>query len=710
MPAAEAKIAPEFNRLADQTSPYLLQHAADPVAWWPWCEEAWAQARARDCPVLLSIGYSACHWCHVMAHESFADPEIGKLLAGDFVAIKIDREQRPDVDAVYMAATQAMQSGRGGWPMTLLTTPTQKPFFAATYVAKEDAPGRIGFRALLQQVARMWREGREPLTQQAQALHEYLQGLGEATAQPPRDASAVAAQAAGRDQPWWVVACERLLANSVQRFDHQHGGFGSAPKFPGVPLLQLLLRAGWQNGDTPARALLTTTLGAMARGGMHDLVGGGFARYATDAGWHVPHFEKMLSDNAGLAQLYADAFVATKDASYAKVAARTLDFVLREMRCTGGAFACAIDADDSAGEGHFYSFTFAEAQAALQPLGDAQNVAERLAQLSIIADGNWQEGRNIPRLQHPWGKADSALSEQIAHSCAALFALRPARTPPSLDDKVLTGHNGLMLSALARGALALQQPQYLQAGMQAADFLQQHLRRDDGRLWRCWRDGRAEADGVLEDYAYLAQGLCDLYEAGAPLRYLAWAKVLCAQILAHFVHPQTGGFYDTADDAETLLFRPQDAYDGPSVSPHAVAANILRRMATHTGDAAWAKAAERSLEAQRANATAVPQAYASILAACNDAAQPGLQATLVPPTGDAQALMPLWQALGRCYLPHLTVAHGSAQDSQADAWPLVAHQTSAAQPQAILCANQSCGAPMADADAFARALQAFVTD
>ena len=585
------------NRLAGSTSPYLLQHARNPVDWYPWGEEALARARQEDKPLLLSIGYSACHWCHVMAHESFENEAIAALMNEHFVNVKVDREERPDLDDIYMAATMAMNHGQGGWPMTVFLTPDQQPFFAGTYFPPEDRHGRPGFPAILRRITELWTENRAALQRVGAELTTHLR---EATEPSPGAVNLDAALARVTDQ---------LAAT----FDPAWGGFGRAPKFPPATLLRLLLLVH-RHGDARALLMVRRTLDGMARGGMYDQLAGGFCRYSTDDAWLVPHFEKMLYDNALLARAYLEAHQVTTDPFYRKVATEVLDYVLRDMTAPEGGFYSATDADSEGVEGKFFVWTPAEVRAVL---GDpAAPLA--LAWFDISEDGNW-EGHSIPRtpvalteVAGQFGLDEAAAAARLAEARRALLAARNTRVKPGLDDKVLTAWNGLMVGALAEGARVLGEARWLEASARAADFVLTHLRRGDGRLLRSWRTGTAHLDAYLEDYAFLGNGLLDLYEAGGAPRYLEEARHLAEHILADFAAPG-GGFFSTSAGHEVLLVRHREGHDGAVPAANAAAAHLLARLAAHNGRSDWRTAASDALGAWGAVIAREPRAFAESL-------------------------------------------------------------------------------------------------
>ncbi len=540
-------MAPRPNRLAASTSPYLLQHADNPVDWYPWGDEALARAREEHKPILLSIGYSACHWCHVMAHESFEDPAIAAQMNEGFVCVKVDREERPDLDDIYMAATMAMNQGHGGWPMTVFLTPEQRPFFAGTYFPPEDRHGRPGFPAILRRITELWRDNRAALERVGEELAAHLRQTGDPS-------------------PGEVVldaAFTRLLDQLTATFDPAWGGFGRAPKFPPSTLLRLLLTLDRRLGDGRALQMVRRTLDGMARGGMYDQIGGGFSRYSTDDQWLVPHFEKMLYDNALLTRAYLEGYQATGDPFYRTIATEVLDYILREMTAPEGGFYSATDADSEGVEGKFFVWTKGEFEAVL---GTEAPLAA--AWYDVTAMGNW-EGHSIPRTPRTladvaaeFGLDAEEAATRLAAARARLYAARLRRVPPGLDDKVLTSWNGLMIGAMAEGARVLGEPRYLAGAARAADFALAELRGPDGRLLRSWRRGNAHLNAYLEDYAFLGNGLVDLYEAGGGERYLAAAR-------------------DLADPAAQRLRRPRrrllQHVSGPRGAPRAAARGSRRR-------------------------------------------------------------------------------------------------------------------------------------
>jgi uncharacterized protein YyaL (SSP411 family) len=597
-----------MNRLSDATSPYLLQHAGNPVDWWPWSEEAFAEARARNVPVLLSVGYAACHWCHVMAHESFEDPQTAELLNENLVAIKVDREERPDVDAVYMAATQAM-TGQGGWPMTVFMTPEGEPFFSGTYFPRDY------FQRLVLGVAKAWREDRDGVVGQAGRIAATLAER----AAPLRGQAPEAGLAA---------LCDQAVASLAADYDTQRGGFGGAPKFPPSMVLEFLLRhserpGGAESGDR-ALAMVTGTAHAMARGGMYDQLGGGFARYSVDAGWVVPHFEKMLYDNALLARVYAHLWRRTGDPLARRVARETCAWMIRELRTPEGGFASALDADSEGEEGRFYTWTPAELTAELGA-AEGRYAAETYG---VTEAGTFEHGRSVLQL-----RADPAEPERFAAIRDALFAARERRVRPGRDDKVVAAWNGLAIAALAECGLLLAEPGFTAAAGDAAALLARvHLR--GGRLARTSRAGVAgPSAGVLEDYACVAEGLLVLSGVTGQAGWVTMAGRLLETALTRF-SDGGGTFYDTADDGEALIYRPADPLDGPTPSGTFAMAGALLGYGALTGSARHREAALAALGALGPIAPQYPRAAGAGLAVAEAVVAGPTEVAVVGPPGD----------------------------------------------------------------------------
>ena len=576
-----------MNRLKDSTSPYLLQHADNPVDWWPWCDQAFAEAAARDVPVLLSVGYAACHWCHVMAHESFEDPETAALLNEHVVAVKVDREERPDVDSVYMTATQAM-TGQGGWPMTVFMTPDKEPFFCGTYYPRDY------FRQLVLNISRAWRSQRDDVTGQARHVASALAENAAATARALREAS-------GTQFREVADAAVRALERD---YDAMRAGFGGAPKFPPSMVLEFLLRNHERTGSAVAMRMAEGTCEAMARGGMYDQLGGGFARYSVDAGWVVPHFEKMLYDNALLARVYAHLWRRTGSGLARRVAERTCDWMLRELRTGDGGLAASLDADSEGEEGKYYVWRPAELRAILGP-EDGEFAAQAFG---VTEAGTFEHGASVLQL-----RSDPADAGRLARVREALLAARAGRVRPGRDDKVVAAWNGLAVAALAECGLLFARPDLTAAARDAAGLLAA-VHMAGGRLVRTSRDGTAgTTGGALDDYACAAEGFLTLSGVTGEARWLALAGQLLEVALGAFGDGH-GGFFDTAAEDEPLIFRPADPADNATPSGAFAVAAALLGYAALTGSARHREAAEAALGVLPGIAARYPRAAGAGLA------------------------------------------------------------------------------------------------
>ncbi len=691
--------APRFsNRLLLETSPYLRQHAHNPVNWRPWGEEALADARALGRPIFLSVGYSTCHWCHVMEEESFEDEEIAALLNSRFVAIKVDREERPDIDGVFMQVVRLM-TRRGGWPMTVVLTPDGKPFFGATYI-----PPRAG--------ARGSRRG----------LLEILEELADSYEQEPAKARARGEQIAGALQrantpkpPGEVPGAEVIdayLKRQRGRFDAVHGGFGPAPKFPPSDALALLLRAHRRRPDADGQLLdmVTRTLEAMAAGGIHDQVGGGFHRYSTDARWLVPHFEKMLYDNAQLAVSYLEAHQVTGREDFAAVAARTLDYVAREMTAPEGGFYSATDADSltpegAREEGYFFTWTPDELEAGLGP----ELAGWFAAAYGVSASGNF-EGRSILHLPRPLsetaatlGQPPESLERALAGARDSLYALRRERPPPLRDDKILTAWNGLMIAAFARGALVLGRDDYRERAARAATFLEEQLLDEAGQPRRSYRDGRAAGPPVLDDYAFTIHGLLELHEATGDARWLSRALALQRSQDQRYRDAETGAYFMTAHDAESLLARELPDHDGATPSGNSLTLHNLLRIALLTGDAGAQERADALLGAFATSLRERGGGLAVMLAGLERALDRAREVFIIVPedAGAAQA-EPLLAVVRGAYLPNralLVLREGPQLAANVALVPALAGKRAlAGAPTAYVCERGRCELPTSDPD------------
>ena len=584
------------NRLAQETSPYLRQHANNPVDWYPWGDEALQRAQTEDKPILLSIGYAACHWCHVMAHESFENEETAVTMNTHFINIKVDREERPDLDSIYMNAVVAM-TGQGGWPMTVFLTPDGRPFFGGTYFPPTPRYNMPSFPQLLAHINRAWHEQRADIDENATQLTE---GLTRVITQGDQEDAL--------DETLF----ENAVAGLTRTFDEDRGGFGSAPKFPPSMTLEFLLRMAARLDDADAGHMATHTLKMMAQGGMYDQLGGGFARYSTDSNWLVPHFEKMLYDNALLARVYLHAYQITGDFFYRRIAVETLDFILREMRHEDGGFYSSYDADSEGEEGKFYVWQPAEIREIL-----GEDAEPFMLYYDVTERGNW-EGKsilNVPRAPEEVAELLNMevdeLKARLAASQQKLYAVRSQRVWPGLDDKVLTSWNGLALAAFAEAARILPRPDYIEAAQQNAEFLYQNMRVVNGRLLRTWKAGaKAKYNAYLEDYAYLADGLLALYQTTFNEKWFAWAQELGDIMLDHFKDPNGIGFFDTSDDHEMLIQRPKDMQDNATPSGNAMAAQVLLKLSLYTGNGRYWDVAEEAVRGMYSRMSHFPNGFA----------------------------------------------------------------------------------------------------
>ncbi|MDO8357028.1 MAG: aldo/keto reductase [Nitrospirota bacterium] len=678
------------NRLAHETSPYLLQHASNPVDWYPWGPEALQASKTQNRPILLSIGYSACHWCHVMERESFENEAIAALMNRHFICIKVDREERPDLDEIYMQATVTMNRGQGGWPMTVFLTPDQEPFFAGTYFPPDDRWGRPGFPGLLKKIAESWEKNAAALTNQARQLTERLKK--ELKAVSPVSVSA--------------SVLDEAVSQFREDFDEQHGGFGKAPKFPPSAGLSLLLRCYRRTGESRTLQMVTRTLDAMAAGGIYDHIGGGFARYSTDERWLVPHFEKMLYDNALLAKTYLEAYQVTKQSSYRQVTTEVLDYILREMTDPAGGFYSATDADSEGVEGKFFVWTPAEIQAVLQ---NAEDTRRLCAYYDITDQGNW-EHRSIPNRLRPIETVTKELDltideldETIHRVRPLLYRARQERVPPGLDDKIITAWNGMMMSAMAEAGRVFGNSRYIDGAMKAADFLLQTHRTSDGTLLRTSRKGRAHLDGVLEDYAYLAEGLIDLYEACGQERYLAAALQLGERIVDSFRDEDQGGFYTTAKTHETLIIRAREGADGATPSGNAVAISALARLSFHYDRQDLREAAIGGIRVYGRQMARYPRAFAKSLAVVDLLAEGPIELAFVGAPNDP-GLEALHRAVRDVFLPHRVIA-SSDGTGKPSTHPLLSGKGLVGGKAALyICRNFSCQRPLTDPQEVTEAL------
>jgi len=678
LPAATPYHDPTMpNRLAGETSPYLLQHANNPVDWWPWSADALARAKLTDRPIFLSIGYAACHWCHVMERESFEDEATAAYLNEHFVPIKVDREERPDLDQVYMSAVQAMTGG-GGWPMSVFLTPDGKPFYGGTYFPDEPRHGMPSFHQVLEGVRRAYSEQRAEVEQAGVRLVSALveQGRLPAGGAPPT-----------------TTVLDAATAAIEGSFDPRNGGWGEAPKFPQPMTIEYLLRRHLATGDPRPLAVARRSLDAMADGGIRDQLGGGFHRYATDAIWLVPHFEQMLYDNAQLARVYVHAWQVTGDERYREVAEDTLDYVLRELTTGDGAFAASQDADTDGVEGATFTWTAAEIREVL-----GEDAPAFTAAFGVTDDGNW-EGVSI--LSRVLPRGDEEAEARLARARTALLERRGARPQPARDDKVLAAWNGLAIAALADAGRLPSGDRYVVAAVRAADAVLAGLLAGDGRLRRSWKDARATGDGVLEDYADLADGLLALYEATFDERWFGVAAGLADQILDRFADPG-GGFFDTATDHEPLITRPRDLQDNAVPAGGSMATLVLLRLAALTGDGRYRSAAERALGTVGGFLARYPTAFANWLSAADFALAPVVEIAVVGEPGSAdmdRLLAPVREG----YRPNQVLA--VTAEPVTSTIPLLGGRFALhGRPTAFVCRNFACRQPVDEPEALAALL------
>jgi hypothetical protein len=669
-----------MNRLADATSPYLLQHAKNPVDWYPWGPAALTRAREEDRPIFLSIGYSACHWCHVMAHESFEDPAIAEQLNRDFVAIKVDREERPDIDDVYMGAVQAM-TGSGGWPLSVFLTPNLEPFFGGTYFPPAERHGLPAFSAVLDGVAQAYRERRDEVTGIAAQLADHLRHQ-----MAIEGAEATGAGATPRTEE--LDGAVRRLAGS---FDPVRGGFGPAPKFPAPMTLEFLLRRWRDTRDEATLRMVTVTLDRMADGGIHDQLAGGFARYSTDARWLAPHFEKMLYDNALLAHAYLEAFRATGMDRYARVATTTLDFMLRELLTDAGGFAAALDADSEGEEGRYYVWGADEVTAVLTEAGlTSAEVAAVTSYWDVTPGGNW-EGKTI---LHVTG-APAPEAAVLERARAALLAHRERRVRPGRDDKQLAAWNGLALRAFGLASLVLGDERFVAATRRLATFIADALVHDEDRLWRTARDGVAHTPGFAEDYAAVADGLLSAYAALGEPDHLILAEALMSRLATDFWDEASGTLFDTGPEHEETVTRPRSLVDGATPGANAIAADVWLRLALLGGEAERDRRARRILAAVGPALGRQPSGFGRMLGAADRALRPAVDVVVAGEPADPRSVA-LRRSAAAPYAPDLVIA-GLPPDSALESRPLfVGKVPRDGAPTAYVCRGYACDAPTAD--------------
>ena len=677
------------NHLIHETSPYLLQHAHNPVDWYPWGEEAFARARAEKKPVLLSIGYSACHWCHVMAHESFEDEEIARLMNENFVNIKVDREERPDLDQIYMNAVQ-MLTHHGGWPMTVFLTPEGVPFYGGTYFPPQDRYNMPGFPRVLIGVAEAYAQRPEDISETGTSLLNELRRLSET---------------AGADLPIGSELLDAAYTGITRSYDSTNGGFGGAPKFPPAMTLEFMLRTYTRTGNQDGLQITTHTCRKMADGGIYDQLGGGFHRYSTDARWLVPHFEKMLYDNALLSRLYLHHFQVTQLPSSRATVEGVLDYVLREMTDAGGGFYSTQDADSEGHEGKFFVWDIDEIRTALGETAaalfcDYYNVTEK---------GNF-EGKNIPNVTRSLEDVASAnkvtveqLEESLSLSRRTLFELREKRVKPDRDEKIITAWNGLMLASFAEAGVVLDRPDYTKAAQRNAEFVLSSLRRD-GLLLRTYKDGVAKFNAYLEDYAFFIEGLVTLYETTGDSRWLNEALVLTDRMIEEFWDDENGGFFFTGKSHENLIVRSKDYFDNATPSGNSVAAGVLLRLAVLTGKDQYRNLAIAVFRAAAESARRFPSGFGYLLSAIDFSLSTPKEVAIIG--RDASDLRPLLNEVWRRYIPNKVVAPALSAEAEGTAFPLLQDRSTIDnQATAYVCEHYACKQPVTDPESLAAQLK-----
>ncbi|CAG0960822.1 MAG: thioredoxin domain-containing protein [Candidatus Methanoperedens sp.] len=668
------------NRLINEKSPYLLQHAHNPVNWYPWGEEAFEKAKNENKPVFLSIGYSTCHWCHVMEKESFEDDDVAALMNDAFVSIKVDREERPDIDSIYMAVCQAM-TGSGGWPLNLLLTPDRKPFHALTYIPKESRLGRVGMLDLIPQVKELWNSQRDEVEK---AANRNVNALKPASLAGERLTDDIL-----------HIAYEQLLG----MFDEEHGGFGHAPKFPTPHNLMFLLRYWKRTGDRMALMMVEKTLCAMRMGGIYDHVGFGFHRYSVDQRWLVPHFEKMLYDQAMLAMAYTEAHQATGKKEYEKTCREIFTYLMRDMTSPEGGFFSGEDADSEGEEGKFYLWTENELR---QVFTDEKYKLVKKV-FNIRVDGNFPEGngKNIFYLSNPItevpGFPIADIEKSIESSRSKLFEVRENRIHPGKDDKILTDWNGLMIAALAKASQAFHEPEYAENAQKAADFIITKMRNPKGGLYHRYRDGETAIPGFLDDYGFFVWGLLELYEATFEIRYLQAALEFNEYLLTHFWDAKAGGFFITSDDAENILIRKKDIYDGAVPSGNAVAMLNLIRLGKITADPELERKAEATGQAFSRIVGQAPAGYTMLMSALDFTIGPSSEVVIA---GDLQAddTMDMLKALRKEFIPNKVVMLRPNEESEIMRISGYTKSLSSkgGKATAYVCRNFSCRLPVTE--------------
>jgi len=692
--SAEGSSKKHYNRLKLEKSPYLLQHADNPVDWYAWGPEAFEKARKENKPIFLSIGYSTCHWCHVMAHESFENPEVARLMNEVFICIKVDREERQDIDNIYMRVCQ-MMTGSGGWPLTILMTPDKKPFFAGTYIPRESNHGRLGMLDLIPRIKEVWDTQHDEIIKSADQITEKLNMIAQSSSGSELDKSTLKA------------AYEQLN----ERYSEQYGGFGNAPKFPSSQNLLFLLRYWQSTNDEKALRMVVKTLQSMQNGGIYDHIGFGFHRYSTDSHWLVPHFEKMLYDQAMLAMAYIEAYQATGIKEFEETAKEIFTYVMRDMTDEKGGFYSAEDADSEGVEGKFYVWTEDEIRQILK--GDEADLIINV--YSIDKTGNFRDeasgentGANILHLDKSltevaFKKMESVdgLKERVEAARQKLFAVRNKRVHPHKDDKILTDWNGLMIAALAKGAQAFDEPKYAEAAKRAADFVLTGMRREDGRILHRYRDGHTAILANVDDYAFLIWGLLELYETVFDVDYLQTALDLNNEMIKYFWDEQDGGFYFTAEDAEELIVRQKEIYDGAIPSGNSVAVSNLFRLSRITANTDFEDKANKIMLAFSKDVESAPSGYTQMMVALGFGIGPSYEIVIVgdPEADDTKEML---SSLGKHFIPYKVVLLKHADQETADITRIAEyteyHSSFDGKATAYVCLDFACKMPVTNTE------------
>ncbi len=667
----------DTNRLVHETSPYLLQHAHNPVAWFPWGEEAFEKARDEDRPIFLSVGYAACHWCHVMAHECFENEEIAQIMNAHFVNVKVDREERPDVDEIYMNAVQVM-TGSGGWPMSVFLTPQGVPFYGGTYFPPESRHNIPGFPQVLESVARHYREKGDNVADVANRLHEHLRAMAR-----------IDALADDLTETDFDGAFQKIRSN----FDFQNGGFGTQPKFPNSMNLDVFLRTYLRTGDEEARAMVKLTLEKMARGGIYDQIGGGFHRYSVDSRWLVPHFEKMLYDNALLTQLYTHTYQMTRQPFFARIARSILDYTRREMTAPEGGFYSTQDADSEGEEGKFFVWT---PQEVMDLLGEEDGAAF-CRYFDVTEQGNF-EGKNILNTPRIYEVNEDAM----ARRCAILFKAREERVKPGRDEKIQVSWNGLMISAFAQAYRAFGDPIYLESASDAAQFILENMRTDRGLLLHTCKDGRARFNAYQDDYACLIVGLVDLYEASFEPSYLIAARDFTEVMIDQFWDREDGGFFYTGRDHEELIVRSKNPFDNATPSGNSMGAMALLRLGTLLEREDWRDMGARILHLFGRHIREVPSGFGNMICALDLYLRGAVEVAILGDR-DSEDTVALLNVVNKTWRPNVVLCGGS--DPVSDAIPLLKNRGMIdGRATAYVCRNFVCSEPVTDAEALEKLL------